>query len=105
MVITTYRALGFNKNELMGYIVLTVGIVLQLLVFFLALYIIFNPETLQGFLKLVENRVAVGGKLPEAMSIFFSIVLLLVMGILAGMIGRYGLELSKHRSPDGIGDE
>ncbi|MFW5946270.1 MAG: hypothetical protein ACOCTN_05305 [Candidatus Natronoplasma sp.] len=107
MVITAdnKKVKGFNKNELMGYIILTVGIGLQMLVFFLALYLIFNPETLQGFLKLVEDRVVVGGKLPGAMSIFISVGLLFVMGILSSMIGKYGLELSRHRSPDGVGDE
>jgi len=97
--------MGFNKNELMGYIILTVGIGLQLLVFFLALYLIFNPETLQGFLNLVEDRVVIGGKLPQALSIFVSVALLFVMGIISSMIGKYGLELSRHRSPDGVGDE
>ncbi|MBS3781958.1 MAG: hypothetical protein KGY66_05955 [Candidatus Thermoplasmatota archaeon] len=95
----------YKRNELMGFIILAISIGLQLLVFYLAIRIFLNPEFVQGFPQSVENDVADMGKMIKTLSIFFSAILLLVMGIISGLIGRYGLELSKHRSPDGMGDE
>lgn len=95
----------YNRNKLIGFIIVAIGVGLQLLLFYLALRIFFNPEMVLGFSQSVENDVANMGKMIKTISIFFSAGLLFVMGVISGLIGNYGVELSKHRSPEGMGDE
>jgi len=99
-VITTH-----NKNQVMGYIIVVIGIVLQFLAFYLALTVYFNPSIVEGFLTLIESDDGLLGRMINSSLLFSSLVILFAMGVIGGLIGKYGLELSRHRSPDGRGDE
>lgn len=95
---------GYSKNEKMGYIIFSIGILLQVLIFYMAIRIILVPDTIEEFARLIEIG-GVMGRLFRTLSLFIPAVLLAVLGIIGGMIGKYGIELSKHVSADGVGDE
>lgn len=89
----------------MGYIIFSIGVLLQVLTFSIAVIIFLNPETVEGFSRLVDIGGGAMSRIIMAISLFVSLILLGVMGLIAGLIGKYGIELSRHKSPDGIGDE
>jgi len=96
---------GPNKNYVMGYIILAIGVVLQLLAFILAIRVYLEPWRVERISKLIEPEAIPMGRMVQALSFFIPLALLLIMGIIGGLIGKYGMVLSRHRSPDGLGDE
>ncbi len=95
---------GFTKNEKMGLIIFSIAILLQVITFSMGILILLNPGIVEGFKRLVDLGGPLG-TLITALSLFISALLLLAMGFIAAMIGKYGIELSRHISPDGVGDE
>jgi len=96
---------GYSKNEKMGFIIFSIGVLLQVLTFSMAVIIFLNPGSVEGFSRLVDVGGGVLSRIIMAMSLFTSLILLAAMGIIGGLIGKYGIELSRHRSPEGLGDE
>jgi len=84
---------------------LTIGVVLQLLAFVLAIRTYLNPWTIEGFSNLVQTEGIPLSRMVKAISFFVALALLIAMGVIGGLISKYGMELSRHRSPDGVGDE
>ncbi|MEF8835326.1 MAG: hypothetical protein V5A76_04145 [Candidatus Thermoplasmatota archaeon] len=83
---------------------MTIGVGLQLLAFILAVRLYFAPEAIAGFSNLIQGKIPMGDMIM-ALSSFIPLALLFCMGVIGGLIGKYGYVLSRHRSPDGIGDE
>ncbi len=87
-----------NNNQIFGYIVLVIGLVLLLITFYLAINMLLYPDTLQAFSELVDTEGGGIDNLVEVMLYFFPLVLLLVMGSMGGRIAKYGIKLV--RSPE-----
>jgi len=88
-----------NNNQIFGYIVLVIGLILLLISFSLAIIFLLNPEEwIQPFSDLVETGGGGIDNLVEVMLYFFPLVLLLVMGSMGGRIAKYGIKLI--RSPE-----
>lgn len=87
-----------NNNQIFGYIVLVIGLILLLATFYLAINMFLNPDTMQDFSSLVDTGGGGINNLVEVMLYFFPLVLLLVMGSMGGRIAKYGIKLV--RSPE-----
>jgi len=93
-----------NNNQIFGYVVLVVGLILLLVTFYLAINLFLNPETMKSFSDLIETGGGGINNLVEVMLYFFPLVLLLVMGSTGGRIAKYGIQLvrSPENGKDGI---
>jgi len=88
-----------NNNQIFGYIVLVIGLILLLVTFSLAIVFLLNPEGwIHPFSDLVDTGGGAIGNLVDVMLYFFPLVLLLVMGSMGGRIAKFGIKLI--RSPE-----
>lgn len=93
-----------NNNQIFGYVVLIIGLILLLITFYLAINMFLYPDTMQAFSDLIDTGGGGIDNLVEVMLYFFPLVLLLVMGSMGGRIATYGIKLvrSHENDRDGI---
>ncbi len=93
-----------NNNQIFGYVVLVMGIILLLITFSLAVIFLLEPEHWLSRFAILDTG---GGGIDNLVRIiqthFFPLVLLLVMGSTGGRIAKFGIDLV--RSPENGMDE
>lgn len=92
-----------NKNQIVGYVFLALGIALLVVTFALAMYAFISPDFIEEFTELVPpaNGEGISEAVEQVMYILIfviAVILLWVMGSIGGKITLYSLKLI--RTPD-----
>ncbi|MFW6064106.1 MAG: hypothetical protein ACOC8Y_00865 [Candidatus Natronoplasma sp.] len=94
-----------NNNQIFGYVVLVMGLILLLITFSLAIIFIVGDTAywLSRFSILETSGGGIDNLVTVMQTHFFPLILLLVMGSTGGRIAKFGIDLV--RSPENGKDE
>lgn len=90
-----------NTNRNVGYGIIALGVVLLVVTFALALNALLNPGFLEGFQDLVSPGDEGFGALIDMLIFIIPVLILFVLGSIAGKITKYGLNMIKIPDPKG----
>ncbi|MEF8834777.1 MAG: hypothetical protein V5A76_01335 [Candidatus Thermoplasmatota archaeon] len=84
-----------DKNKTTGYLVFTLGVLLLLVTFSLAIYTYLNPTFIEGFSDLVEVGNQDFAPFVDFLIYLIPAIFLFAMGSVAGKITKYGIQMIK----------
>ena len=94
-----------------GIAVFILGVILLIFTFYIVYQVFMTPDTLEGFSELAPSTSGEFGQIVQILVYFVGVVLLWVMGSIAGRIAKHGIEMWKPsrenifrlESPEGFG--
>ncbi len=88
-----------RKDKLLGQytgiIVFISGVILLIFTFYIVYQVFMNPDTLEGFSELAPSTSGEFGQLVQIMIYFVGVMLLWVMGSIAGRLAKHGIDMWK----------
>ncbi|MFW6196685.1 MAG: hypothetical protein ACOC5D_05045 [Thermoplasmatota archaeon] len=78
-----------------GIIVFILGVILLIFTFYIVYQVFMNPDSLEGFSELAPSTSGEFGQIVQILIYFVGVLLLWVMGSIAGRIAKHGIDLWK----------